>query len=91
MEKVKIPPMSDDIVACLAGVIARRNLVATPEQCEEFYSTETGKRMLAMIDAERKEPPGSRAAWKGKRDEPDKKRVPAGGGTPGGHKAIGHR
>ena len=54
MEKVKIPTMSDDIVACLAGVIARRSLVATPEQCEEFYSTETGKRMLAMIDAERK-------------------------------------
>lgn len=53
MEKVTIPPMSGDIAASLAGVIARRNLTATPEQCAAFYSTDAGKRMLALLEAER--------------------------------------
>lgn len=53
VEVVKIPAMSQDIVESLASVIARRHLVATPEQCEKFYATEEGKRMLALIKKER--------------------------------------
>ncbi len=54
MEAVKmIPAIGRDELRSLAGVIARRSLKATPEECVQVFASEAGQRVLELIEAER--------------------------------------
>ena len=48
-----MPKIGAEDLRSLAGVIARRNLAAAPDQCADFYGTEQGKKMLALIEIAR--------------------------------------
>ena len=46
--------IANDAAALLVGGICREKLWATPEETEEWLKTETGQRIAALIEKERR-------------------------------------